>query len=335
MEQVLSQNEVNALLEAVSDGKLATGPGSDDAKDQSYERYDLASQDRIIRGRMPGLEMINDRFNRYLQIALSTLLRRVCEVQPEFSGLMKFGEYVNQLIEPTCLNLFKLSPLRGVAIVAIETRFIFSMLNSFFGGRVESDKPVASLETHDFTLIEANIVQKIVRTILAEVERAWHPVHEIKTAFLRTEINPQFIGVVPMSDVVINTQYTVQFENAVGVLSLVIPYSTIEPIRQKLSISNQSEEFELDLHWIQRLKEEMLKAEVNLRVDLGHGKLSVKELYDLKPGDVLMLNTDASSPLTLKIENIPKMRGVPIIHKGHMALKVTSQTVDDDKPATL
>ncbi len=329
MEQVLSQNEVNALLEAVQEGNVPT-EGDPIPRDDEFESYDLASQDKIIRGRMAGLEIINDRFNRYLQIALSSLLRKVADVQLEFSGLMKFGEFINQLISPTTLNLFKMSPLRGVAILGLETRFIFSMLNTFFGGSRGDDKDIELLDTRDLTIIEMNIVKKLVRTMLGELQKAWHPVHEIHPSYLRTEINPQFVGVVPSSDVVINTQYTVEFDNAVGMLNLVIPYSMIEPIKQKLSIYSQSEEQELDMHWIQRLKEEMMQAAVNMRVDLGHADMTVRELKNMKAGDVIMLDSSANDPLVVRIENIPKMKGLPIVHKGHVAMKITNMHLDGE-----
>lgn len=333
MEQVLSQSEVNALLNAVSEGRLNPDEGT--VKEADYEPYDLASQDKIIRGRMPGLEITNERLTRYLQIALTSLIRKPVDVQLEFSGLMKFGEFVNQLVGPTSLNIFRMSPLRGVAILSLENAFIFSMISTFFGGSAGEDKSVSALEHRDFTTIENNIVRKVVRTVLNELQRAWHPVYEIKTQFLRTETNPQFIGAVPSADVVINTQYTVEFENAVGMMNLVIPYSMIEPIKQELSISSQNEEQELDYHWIRRLKEEMLKAEVNLLAELGRSTLTVKELRALSVGDVLLLDTNASDPLVLKIEGVPKMRGVPIVHKGHIALQISKVGLDDEPKASL
>jgi flagellar motor switch protein FliM len=333
MEQVLSQNEVNALLEAVQEGNLEIDRLEHRSNDD-FQYYDLASQDKIIRGRMAGLEIIHDRLNRYLQIAMSSTLRKMVDVQLEFSGLMKFGEFINQLVSPTVLNLYKAPPLRGVAIVALETRFLFSMVNTFFGGLSEDDRDMQTLETRDLTLIERNILRKVVRTILGEIQKAWQPVYEINPQYLRSETNPQFVNV-PNTDVVINTQFTIEMENAVGVLNIIIPYSMIEPIKQKLSISTQSDEMELDLHWIQRLKEEMLKAQVNIQVELGHASLTINDLDQLKTGDVIMLDTDSSSSLVINIENVPKMKGKPIIHKGHVALRVTDTSLEDEPQAEL
>ncbi len=336
MDQVLSQNEVNALLDAVNDGRVAVDPLKEDrAPGEDFEYYDLASTDKIIRGRMAGLEIVNDRLTRYLQISMSSLLRKVVEVQLEFSGLMKYGEFINQLVAPTALTMIKMSPLRGIAIVGVETRFVFSMVNNFFGGLGEGDKDVGSLESRDFTMIENNIVRKVVRTIIAELKRAWQPVYEINPTFLRTETNPQFVGAVPNADVVINTQFTIEFENAVGVLNLVIPYAMVEPIKQILTISNQNEEDELDQHWIQRLKEEMLKAKVNMLVELGRASLTVEEVRNLEVGDVLMLDSDSTKPLILKIENVPKMKGMPIIHKGHVALRLTEASIETGPQVSL
>lgn len=334
MDQVLSQSEVNALLEAVSDGSLEVEK-SDKPSEKSFEFYDLASQDKIIRGRMAGLEIIHDRLNRYLQISLSTLLRKVVEVQLELSGLMKFGEFINQIVTPMSLNLFKMPPLRGVAILAMESRFIFSMVNTFFGGQTENNQEIEDIENRDFTFIEMNIVRKVVRTILVELEKAWHPVYEVHSSYLRTETNPQFIGVIPNSDVIINTQFSIEFDNLVGSLNIIIPYSMIEPIKQKLTVTSQSEEVELDMHWIQRLKEEMLRAKVNIQVELGKASLTVRELDELREGDVIMLDSDATKPLTVRIENIPKMNGMPVVHKGHIAMRIDSTTLQDETRASL
>jgi flagellar motor switch protein FliM len=320
MDQVLSQNEVDALLNAVSDGR---GDGSDAGKSgdgSGVVHYDLANQDRIIRGRMPTLDIIHDRFIRLFRISLSAALRKVANIGVNSSGPIKFGEFMNSLPLPSCLNILRIEPLRGSAVMVIESKLLYALVDSLFGG---SDVPYTKIEGKDFTQIEIKVARRIVMAAVDDLEKAWAPVFPIKINYSRTEINPQFVAVVPPSDVVISTAFDVELEKISGSIKLVFPYSTLEPIKSKLSVGFQNEQLEVDHIWINRIKSQLMITSVSLVVNLGNCWVNVKDLMELSKGDVLILDRDADRPLDILIEGIHKFKGVPGIIRGNKAIKIT------------
>ncbi len=327
-EQILSQTEIDALLSAVNEGKV------DVEADESHGgsvvageggagavKYDLLSQDRIIRGRMPTLDIINDRFARQFRITLSNSLRKILQVSVESTSLMKYGEFLNYLPIPSCLNIVRLHPLRGSCIVAIEAKLIFAFLNNFFGGATNAQERV---EGRDFTAVEVMIIKKVVNLLLEDLERAWQPVYPIRGEYLRTEINPQFLAVVPPSDVVVLTSFELEMENLRGTVQVVIPYSTIEPIRQFLSSGIQAESTDEDSGWLEQIGQHLLDVPVQAEVRLGTSKITVRDLLGMRPGDVLTLDQPQSEPLVLTVEGASKFRVVPVERAGVIAAQVVT-----------
>lgn len=319
MDQVLSQNEVDALLNAVSDGSLDSQDRGSANDTSGVIHYDLANQDRIIRGRMPTLDIIHDRFIRLFRVSLSAALRKVANIGVNSSGPIKFGEFMNSLPLPSCLNILRLEPLRGSAVMVIESKLLYALVDSLFGG---SDVPYTKIEGKDFTPIEIKIARRIVMTAIDDLERAWGPVFPLKFNYSRTEINPQFVAVVPPSDVVISTSFDVELEKMSGSIKLVIPYSTLEPIKSKLSVGFQNEQLEVDHIWINRIKSQLLGTSVNLSVLLGQSWITLNDLMNLKPGDIMILDRDAEKPLDVLVEGIHKFRVVPGVLKGAKAAKI-------------
>lgn len=319
MNQVLSQNEVDALLSAVSDNRIdggnptaAGGPG--------VIHYDLANQDRIIRGRMPTLDIIHDRFIRLFRMTLSNSLRKMANISVNSTGPLKFSEFMNSLPLPSCLNILRLDPLRGAAVMVVESKLLYALVDSFFGG---SDVPYTKIEGKDFTQIEIKIARRLVMTAINDLEKAWEPVYPLKVGYSRTEINPQFVAIVPPSDVVIATTFDVELEKVSGTIKIVIPYATLEPIKSKLSVGFQSEQLEVDFIWINRIKEKIMQTDANLLVRLGAADIKVRDLLELEPGDIIQLNSDATMPLEVLVEGKPKFKGVPGLSKGNRAIKIT------------
>jgi flagellar motor switch protein FliM len=318
MDQVLSQNEVDALLNAVSDGRVE---GSDAPKDASgIIHYDLANQDRIIRGRMPTLDIIHDRFIRLFRISLSSALRKVANIGVNSSGPIKFGEFMNSLPLPSCLNILRLDPLRGSAVMVIESKLLYALVDSLFGG---SDVPYTKIEGKDFTQIEIKVARRIVMSAVDDLEKAWAPVFPLKITYSRTEINPQFVAIVPPSDVVISTAFDVELEKMSGSIKLVFPYSTLEPIKSKLSVGFQNEQLEVDHIWINRIKTQLLGTSVNLICNIGSCWINLRDLMEISKGDVLLLDRDADKALDVTVEGIHKFRGIPGIIRGNKAIKIT------------
>jgi len=320
MTQVLSQSEVDALLSAVSDNRVATEePGGDNLK-SGIVQYDLANQDRIIRGRMPTLDIIHDRFIRLFRVTLSNALRKMANLSVNSTGPLKFSEFMNSLPLPSCLNILRLDPLRGAAVMVIESKLLYALVDSFFGG---NDVPYTKIEGKDFTQIEIKIARRVVLSAIDDLEKAWEPVYPLKIGYSRTEINPQFVAVVPPSDVVIATTFDVELEKVSGTIKIVIPYATLEPIKSKLSVGFQSEQLEVDFIWINRIKEQIMQASANLLVKLGEANISTQDLIDLSPGDIIQLDRDATMPLDVLVEGIAKFKGMPGLLKGNRAIKIT------------
>ncbi len=340
-EQILSQTEIDALLSAVNEGKIdveeeegagsstasalgaaASGAPSIGVSDAGAVKYDLLSQDRIIRGRMPTLDIINDRFARQFRITLSNSLRKILQVSVESTSLMKYGEFLNYLPIPSCLNIVRLNPLRGSCIVAIEAKLIFAFLNNFFGGATNAQERV---EGRDFTAVELMIIRKVVTLLLDDLGRAWQPVYQIEGEYLRTEINPQFLAVVPPSDVVVLTSFELEMENLRGTVQVVIPYSTIEPIRQHLSSGIQAESFASDNTWYEQIGGHLRQVPIEAEVLLGSSKISIRDLLALKPGDVIALDQPQVTPLMMFVEGAPKFEVSPVERAGHLAAQVVRQ----------
>lgn len=327
-EQILSQTEIDALLSAVNEGKIevdedqdspaASGGGGKDAGAGAV-KYDLLSQDRIIRGRMPTLDIINDRFARQFRITLSNSLRKILQVSVESTSLMKYGEFLNYLPIPSCLNIVRLNPLRGSCIIAIEAKLIFAFLNNFFGGATNAQEKV---EGRDFTAIELMIIRKVVGLLLDDLERAWQPVYPLTGEYTRTEINPQFLAVVPPSDVVVLTSFELEMENLRGTVQVVIPYSTIEPIRQHLSSGIQAESATADSSWQEQIAQHLQGVEIAGDVLLGTTRITVRDLLDLQVGDIIGLDQAVDQPLQLCIESRPKFKVKAVRRAGHMAAQV-------------
>ena len=319
MNQVLSQNEVDALLSAVSDNRIEAEDSSGSDAKQGVVHYALANQDRIIRGRMPTLDIIHDRFIRLFRVSLSNALRKIANLSVNSTGPLKFSEFMNSLPLPSCLNILRLDPLRGAAVLVIESKLLYALVDSFFGG---NDVPYTKIEGKDFTQIEIKIARRVVLAAIDDYEKAWEPVYPLKVGYSRTEINPQFVAVVAPSDVVIATTFDVELEKVSGTIKIVIPYATLEPIKSKLSVGFQSEQLEVDFIWINRIKEQIMGTSANINVKLGDAEIAMRDLMELQPGDIIQLNTDATSPLDILVEGVPKFRGIPGLLRGNRALRI-------------
>lgn len=325
MNQVLSQNEVDALLSAVSDNRIDEQTAGSGGSAGDVVQYDLANQDRIIRGRMPTLDIIHDRFIRLFRVTLSNSLRKMANLSVNSTGPLKFSEFMNSLPLPSCLNILRIDPLRGAAVMVIESKLLYALVDSFFGG---NDVPYTKIEGKDFTQIEIKIARKVVLSAIDDYEKAWEPVYPLKIGYSRTEINPQFVAVVPPSDVVIATTFDVELEKVSGTIKFVIPYATLEPIKSKLSVGFQSEQLEVDFIWINRIKEQIMGTYANLLVKLGEADITMNDLLELSPGDIIQLNTDATMPLDILVEGLPKFRGIPGLLKGNRALKIVESLIE-------
>lgn len=340
MNQVLSQAEVDALLSAVSDGgaegaggAAAAGDGSVSGaggaeggggnilgSDAEVAPYDLTSQDRVIRGRMPTLDIIYERFIRLFRMSLSNSLRKIAAISIISTDLLKFGEFVNTLPIPSCMCILRLESLKGPALLVFESKLAYALVDSYFGG---TDRPFTKIEGKEFTRIELSIMEKVMQLAVKDLEDAWAPVHKVDLSFVRIEVNPQFVGVVPPSDVIISTTFEVELENASGTIALVIPYSTIEPIKAKLNASFQTESDREDKEWTAMMEEHMKDVGTNVSVNLGEATITVGDLVNLNVGDIIPLTQDCDGELDLLLEGVSKFKCFFGVSRGNRAVQIT------------
>jgi len=318
MTKVLSQEEVDALLRGLADGEIEV-EANQAAQEDGIKPYDFTSQERIIRGRMPTMEVINEHFARAFRISLSMILRRTVDIQTNFVQMLKFGEFLRSLPLPSSFNIYKMEPLRGQSLMVVDSKLVFALVECFLGG---SGKTRFKIEGRDFTSIERRIIQKVVLMAFQDLEKAWAPVHPVKMHLVRVEINPMFVGIATPNDIMVISKFQVEMEQTEGFITICMPYATVEPIKGKLYSGFQSEQLEQDMRWTARIQEQILNLEVEVTVELASTMMQARELMDLSAGDVIMFNKRVNDPLLVKVEGIPKFLG----HAGQIhnakALKV-------------
>ncbi len=306
MSKVLSQEEVDALLKGLIDGEIETQPDREVSK-TGVALYDFTSQERIIRGRMPTMEVVNEHFARAFRISLSMVLRRTVDIQTNFVQMLKFGEFLRSLPLPCSFNIYKMDPLRGQCLLVVDSKLVFALVECFLGG---STKTRFKIEGRDFTSIERRLIQKVVVMAFQDLEKAWAPVHPVKMHLVRVEINPMFVGIATPNDIMVISKFQVEMEQADGFITLCIPYATVEPIKGKLYSGFQSEQLEQDNRWTSRIQDEIMDMEVEVVVELASTVMRAKEFLDLAAGDIIMFNKKVKDPLVGKVEGIPKFTGL-------------------------
>ena len=318
MSQILSQNEIDSLLKGINDGEISPEFDISDESDEIMD-YDLSNKDRIVRGRMPTLDIIHDRFVRMFRLSVSSVLRKVVDINVRSTELIKFGEFLNTLPVPSSLNLFRMHPLRGNAIMIMETRLVFTLIDILFGGTGELE---VKSDGKDFTAIEQKITKKLIISALEDLHTAWRPVFPVQITYTRTEINPQFVAIVPHNEVVIVVTFDLEISKAPMTMTLCMPYSMVEPIRSQLQAGFQSDVNEMDIVTVNRFKSNLMDSEVMLSVELGKTLISVRNFLEFKTGDVVTLDQESEEPLPVKVENAVKFLGVMGSHKGMQSIKI-------------
>ncbi|WP_257111011.1 flagellar motor switch protein FliM [Pseudomonas ficuserectae] len=313
VQDLLSQDEIDALLHGVDDGMVQTDTVSEPG---SVKSYDLTSQDRIVRGRMPTLEMINDRFARYTRISMFNLLRRSADVAVGGVQVMKFGEYVHSLYVPTSLNLAKIKPLRGTALFILDAKLVFKLVDNFFGG----DGRHAKIEGREFTPTELRVVRMVLDQAFIDLKEAWQAIMEVNFEYINSEVNPAMANIVGPSEAVVISTFHIELDGGGGDLHVTMPYSMIEPIREMLDAGFQSDLDDQDERWINALKEDVLDVNVPLTTTIAQRQLPLRDILHMRPGDVIPV--ELSESLVMRANGVPSFKVKLGSHKGKMALQV-------------
>lgn len=314
-DDILSQEEVDALLKGVS-GEADADEGAEDDP-SGPKAYNLASQDKIVRGRMPTMEVINERFARNFRLGLFNFTRRTAEISVGPVKLMKYAEFVRNLVVPTNLNMVHIKPLRGTALLIFDPNLVFLIVDNLFGGDGRFHMRV---EGRDFTPTEQRIIQNLLGVAMGELTKAWDPVYPVEFEYIRSEMNTQFANIATPSEVVVTTTFNIELGSVGGDFHVCLPYAMIEPIRDLLYEGMQGDRMEVDERWVSFLSNQVQSTEVKLVANLSEAELTVRELLGMQVGDVISL--DIQDSITANVEGVPVLECGYGVHNGQYALKV-------------
>lgn len=314
MSDLLSQDEIDALLHGVDD---VDEDDELDAAGQDARSYDFSSQDRIVRGRMPTLEIVNERFARHLRISMFNMMRRAAEVSINGVQMLKFGEYVHTLFVPTSLNMVRFSPLKGTALITMEARLVFILVDNFFGG---DGRFHAKIEGREFTPTERRIVQLLLKIIFEDYKDAWAPVMDVEFEYLDSEVNPAMANIVSPTEVVVINSFHIEVDGGGGDFHITMPYSMIEPIRELLDAGVQSDKQDTDMRWSQALHDEIMDVKVGFDANIVEHELTLKEVMNFKAGDIIPI--ELPEYIMMKVEDLPTYRCKMGRSRDNLALKI-------------
>ncbi|MCI4625748.1 MAG: flagellar motor switch protein FliM [Candidatus Magnetoovum sp. WYHC-5] len=317
MNKILSQDEIDALLKGVQTGDVTDAEAPEET---GVKIYDLTTQERIIRGRMPGLEIANERFARFFRNSISSIIMKFVDINVHSVEMMKFSEFMKQLPLPSSINIFKMEPLKGYSLFVIGAPAVFAFVEYFFGGT--SARQVKA-EGRYFTPIEQRIIRKVVSMVLKDLAMAWKGIAPVQPEHVGSEMNPQFVTIVTPTEVIIKIEVHIEVEDFTGKMYFCIPYSIIEPIKEKLYSGIQGEKLETDHRWVNRLKDVLGSSMVDVIVELGTIELTLEDILSLTPNMILPINKSVDEDLLVRIEGVAKFVGKAGTSRGYQAIKIT------------
>ena len=310
----LSQEEIDALLVGVSG---ESGEVKAVAESTGVRFYDLVNQERMVRGRMPTLEIINERFTRQLRLALFNFMRHTADVSVGPIRTIQYSEFVRNLVMPTHLNMVRVKPLHGTALFVFDPTLTFLVVDNLFGGDGRFHSPVQGRAR---TQTEQRIIQRLLGMIFEEYEKSWKPVYELKFDYLQTETNTQFVNVIAPNEVVVVTTFSIQFGPTSGEFHICLPYAMIEPVRDLLYSAMQGDQPDIDKRWLQQMVQQVQTAEVELVATLGRADVTFNQILDMKAGDVIAF--EMSKAIAAAVDGVPVMECHYGVFNGRYALRV-------------
>ena len=312
--EILSQDEVDALLQGIT-GESQTLDAQE--AQTGVRNYDIASQERIVRGRMPTMEIINERFARNIRIGLFNLIRKSPEIAIGSIKVQKYSAFLREIVVPTNFNIVSVRPLRGSGLIVCEPTLVFAVIDALFGG---AGKFHTRIEGRDFSPTEQRIISRLVEVVTTEYRKAWTGIYPLELEYQRSEMQPQFAAIATPSDVVVSTSFTLEIGDTTGTIHFCIPYATLEPIRDVLYSTIHGDGQEPDRRWVKLMGAQIQAAEVELVAELARAPATVEQLLSFKPGDFVELEMRPQIQATVQ--------GVPVfdchygISNGKYALKV-------------
>ncbi len=320
MTDLLSQDEIDALLHGVDDVEEEETDESGGGRKAGTLDYDFSSQDRIVRGRMPTLELVNERFARHMRISLFNMMRRTAEVSINGVQMIKFGEYIHTLFVPTSLNMVRFRPLKGTGLITMEARLVFILVDNFFGG---DGRYHAKIEGREFTPTERRIIQMLLKLIFEDYKEAWSPVMDVSFEYLDSEVNPAMANIVSPTEVIVISSFHIELDGGGGDFHVALPYSMLEPIRELLDAGVQSDKEDTDYRWSKALRDEIMDVYVDLSTQLLEMDLPLNQIMELKDGDIIPI--EMPEHITVYIEDLPTYRAKLGRCRDNVAIQISEK----------
>jgi flagellar motor switch protein FliM len=314
-QQILSQDEVDALLQGITGESQKLE--QEEVPEGAIRDYNLASQERIVRGRMPTMEIISERFSRNIRIGLFNLMRKTPEVSVGTIKVQKYSAFLREIVVPTNFNIMAVRPLRGSGLIVCDPTLVFAVIDALFGGQ---GKFHTRIEGRDFSPTEQRVISRLVETITTQYKKAWQGIYPLDLEYQRSEMQPQFATIAAPGEIVVTSSFTLEVGETTGTIHFCIPYATLEPIRDVLYSSVQGDSVEPDRRWVKLLAHQIQAAEVQLVAQLAHAPATVEQLLALKPGDFIEL--DLNKVIEVKVDGVPLLSAQYGTSNGNYALKV-------------
>ncbi len=314
-QQILSQDEVDALLQGITGESQKLE--QEEVQEGGIRDYNIASQERIVRGRMPTMEIINERFARNIRIGLFNFIRKSPEISIGGIKVQKYSAFLREIVVPTNFNIVSVRPLRGSGLIVCDPTLVFAVIDALFGG---AGKFHTRIEGRDFSPTEQRIIMRLVEVVTAEYKKAWHGIYPLELEYQRSEMQPQFANIATPSEIVVATSFTLEVGETTGTIHFCIPYSTLEPIRDVLYSTIQGDSNEPDRRWVNLLKQQIQSATVDLVAELAHAPATVEQLLAFKPGDFIEL--ELKPGIQAKVAGVPILECHYGIANGKYALKI-------------
>lgn len=327
MAEVLSQSEIDALLNAVSTGAVESqetaAPEASNAPKAGvdYVAYDLTSQEKIVRGRLAALQGIHERFARLFRLTLSTGLKKSTAVNVTNTDFLRFGDYLSNLLLPSSINIIEMTELKGYALFVVSSKLTYALVDAYYGG---SERPFSKIGgREEFTNVENAMIKKFANLVVRDLEEAWKLNYPMQLSYVRAESNPHFVGSIHTSEHVAVVSFEVEFENLSGPFAIIIQLRALDSIQHALSVNVTGEVSPDGEEWRDHWLREIKSMHFGLRAELGTTKRSLQQIQNLKVGDVLLLGQDAVEPLTVYLQDVPKMKGLMGVYRGNSAIRLT------------
>lgn len=322
MAEVLSQTEIDALLSAVSSGTVPTEePPEKSSRRTDWLAYDLTSQEKLVKSRLGALQGIHERFARLFRASLSAALKKTVVVHCTNTEFMRFGDYSQHVMLPTSLNIIDMKNLGGSMIFTVTSKLAYALVDAYYGG---SERPFHKMGGRDqFTTIEANMIKKLCAFAVRDLQEAWQPNYAIELEHVKTESNPQFVGAINTSDLVAVVNFEVELESLSGPLMLLVQLRALDPIQASLGTNVTGESAAESEAWRRHWLHELKQLPLDLRVELGTTRRTLRQIQEWRPGQTLLLGQDAQGPLTVYLDDVPKLTGIMGSCRGSTAVSLT------------